>query len=115
MGYSDPSPYVDRLAKSRRAIIGPHIISGVHPHLALLRRWQPRLITVLDPNPDEMAHLRAACPDAVIIGRIFVPDSDVESRIRANPEAAAQWAHELTMQRMTPHINYCLLYTSRCV
>jgi hypothetical protein len=106
LGNSDPTPYLDRLTQARGAILGPHIIGGVHKHLDLLRRWQPRLITVLDPNPDEMAHLRAACPNAVIIGRIFVPDSDVESRIRANPEAAAQWAHELTMQRLSPHVNY---------
>lgn len=81
-----------------RRVLGPHIIGGVTPHLDLLRRWQPQLITVLDPNPDEMALLRAACPQAVIVGRIFVPDSDVETRIRANPETAAQWAHELTSQ-----------------
>ena len=85
---------------------GRTLSAACSPHLDLLRRWQPRLITVLDPNPDEMALLRAACPQAVIVGRIFVPDSDVETRIRANPEAAAQWAHELTMRRLTPHVNY---------
>ncbi|MFN8464294.1 MAG: M23 family metallopeptidase [Caldilineaceae bacterium] len=106
VGHSDPAPYLDRLTQGRGTILGPHIIGGVTPHLDLLRRWQPRLITVLDPNPDEMALLRAACPQAVIVGRIFVPDSDVETRIRANPEAAAQWAHELTMRRTTPHVNY---------
>ncbi len=105
-GSSDPAPYLARLSQPRGPIMGPHIIGGVGPHLELLRRWQPRLITVLDPNPDEMARLRAACPDSVIIGRIFVTDTDVETRIRANPEAAAQWAHELTMQRLTPHVNY---------
>lgn len=106
MGYSDPAPYLARLAKPRGPVMGPHIIGPIQPHLELLRQWQPRLITVLDPNPDEMALLRTACPDAIIIGRIFVADSDVENRIRANPEAAAQWAHELTMQRLTPHVNY---------
>lgn len=106
VGNCDPAPYLDRLTQPRGAVLGPHIIGGVHPHLDLLRRWQPRLITVLDPNPDEMALLRTACPNAVIVGRIFVTDSDVETRIRANPEAAAQWAHELTMRRLTPHVNY---------
>ena len=106
VGNSDPAPYLDRLTLPRGAVLGPHIIGGVHPHLELLRRWQPRLITVLDPNPDEMALLRTACPQAVIVGRIFVTDSDVETRIRADPEAAAQWAHELTMRQLTPHVNY---------
>ena len=69
--------------------LGPHIIGGVHPHLDLLRRWQPRLITVLDPNPDEMALLRAACPQAVIVGRIFVPDSDVETRITSQSRSSS--------------------------
>ena len=105
-GYSDPQPYLTRLTQPRGAIIGPHIVGGIHKHLAMLKQWQPRLILVVDPNPDEMRDLRATCPDAVIIGRIFATDQDVEHRIRANPQQAAQWAHDMTMARLTPAVDY---------
>ncbi len=105
-GYSDPQPYLDRLTQPRGAVIGSHIVGGIHKHLELLRQWQPRLILVVDPNPDEMRHLRAACPDAVIVGRVFATDQDVEHRIRDNPEQAAQWAHDMAMGRMTDAVDY---------
>lgn len=105
-GYSDPKPYLDRLTQPRGAIIGPHIIGGVSRHLDALRRWQPRLILVLDPNHDEMAALHDACPNTVIIGRVFEPDNEIDQRIRANPQAAAAWAHDKVMARFSPHVHY---------
>lgn len=105
-GFSDPQPYLTRLTKARGAIIGPHIIGGVHRHLDLLQRWQPRMVLVLDPNPDEMHLLRQVCPETVIIGRIFELDSQVEQRIRTDPQAAAQWAHEKVLARYSPAVNY---------
>lgn len=88
------------------AIIGPHITGSVGPWVGLLRRWSPRLITVLDPNRDEMRALRAVCPSAVIVGRVYVDDGEVHRRIVDNPEGAALWAHSLTMGRMAPEVNY---------
>ncbi len=105
-GYSDPQPYLDRVSRGRGAIIGPHILGGVHQHLPALGQWQPRLITVVDPNPDEMKLLREACPQSVIVGRIFATDNEVSERIKANPEAAAQWAHELVLARRSPVVDY---------
>ncbi len=105
-GYVDPKPYLDRLTQPRGAVMGPHIIGGVHRHLDLLNRWQPRAILVLDPNPTEMALLREACPNAVIVGRVFEPDHDIEHRIRANPQEAARWADDKVMSRMSPHVDY---------
>jgi hypothetical protein len=105
-GYSDPQPYLDRLTQPRGSIIGPHIIGGVHQHLDLLRRWQPRLILALDPNPEEMVLVREACPNTVIIGRVFEPDGAIDSRIRANPQEAARWAHDKVMSRFSPAVNY---------
>ncbi|MCC9074815.1 M23 family metallopeptidase [Litorilinea aerophila] len=105
-GFSDPLPYLQRLTQPRGAIIGPHIIGGIPPHLETLRRWQPRLVLVLDPNPDEVRALRRACPDTVIVGRVFVPDAEVDQRIRNDPEAAARWAHERILARMTPDVDY---------
>ncbi|RIK34834.1 MAG: hypothetical protein DCC55_32195, partial [Chloroflexi bacterium] len=105
-GYSDPQPYLDRLTQPRGAIIGPHIIGGVHRHLDLLNRWQPRAILVLDPNPTEMALLREACPHTVIVGRVFEPDHEIDNRIRSNPHEAARWAHDKIMGRFSPAVDY---------
>lgn len=103
-GYSDPQPYLERLTRSKGALIGPHIVGGINTDL--LRQWQPRMVLVLDPNPDEMRRLREACPDAVIVGRVFATDQEIEHRIRQNPEEAAEWAHGKVMERMNPHVNY---------
>lgn len=105
-GYSDPQPYLDRIVQGRGAIIGPHILGGVHQHLPALSQWQPRLITVVDPNPDEMKLLREACPHSTIVARIFAPDNEVSERIKANPEAAAAWAHDLVQARKSPVVDY---------
>ena len=105
-GYVDPLPYLTRVERPRGAIMGPHILGGVHRHLALLEKWQPRLIVVVDPNPDEMRDLRRICPDATIVGRVYAPDGEVSDRIQADPRAAARWAHERVMARLTPHVDF---------
>ena len=105
-GYSDPAPYLDRLTQPLGALIGPHIIGGPYAYLDTLTRWQPRLLVVLDPNPDEIRSLRQACPDTVIIGRVFEPDHVVQDRIRSSPRAAAHWAHEKTLAHMSPDVDY---------
>src|SRR5262245_60425063 len=64
------------------------------------------MILVLDPNPTEIGLLRAACPESVIVGRIFAPDNEIDSRIRANPEEAARWAHDKVIERFSPHVNF---------
>lgn len=105
-GYVDPAPYLARLTEPLGAIMGPHIVGGVHKHLNLLRTWKPRALLVLDPNPDEMRELRAVCPDTVIIGRVFATDHEIDNRIRNDPQEAAQWAHGKTMERMSPDVDY---------
>jgi len=79
------------------AITGPHIINGAGPWLDKLKRLQPNLALFLDPNVDDVRAFKAVCPNTITVGRIYVPDSEVDSRIRANPEAAADWAHNLVM------------------
>lgn len=103
-GYVDPYPYLHE--QPAGTIIGPHIIGGVDRHLALLEQWQPRLILVLDPNPREMLSLRMTCHDSIIVGRIYRPGSEIRDRIADDPKAAAKWAHDLTMERMTWDVDY---------
>ena len=106
------------------AIIGPHIIGSVSPYLlaslsargialssvqanifslseranqGLLRRWQPRVVTIIDPNASDVSILREVCPGVTIVGRIYVPDGEVSSRISFDPLTAAGWAHNLVV------------------
>ena len=86
-------------------MIGPHIIGSVSRHFDTLQRWQPRLILVLDPSPDQIHGLRQRCPNAYIVGRIYRPDQEVDHQIRSNPKEAARWAHNLIMDRYSPDID----------
>lgn len=106
VGFTDPLPYLWRLVHGRGAIIGPHIIGGVRPHLDALSRWRPRLITILDPSADDMLALRDVCPDSTVVARAYIPDQEVNERIRANPLEAAQWADEVVQDRMVYGVDY---------
>jgi hypothetical protein len=86
-------------------MIGPHIIGSISAHSERLRRWQPRLILVLDPSPDQVKELRQVCPHAFIVGRVYRPDQEVDQRIRTNPKEAARWAHNAIMERFAPEID----------
>lgn len=103
-GYVDPYPYFYPPAVG--ATIGPHIIGSIGPHVGLLKRWQPRLITVLDPSPDEMKALRAICPKTIIVGRVYRDDGEVQRRIVDSPEQAAAWAHAVVLGRFAPEVDY---------
>ena len=105
-GFTDPAPYLARLTQPRGAIIGPHIIGSIRPHLEVLSRWRPRMITLLDPSPDDLLALRDVCPDSTIVARIFVPDHEMSERINKDPVEAAQWAHEITQTRMAYGVDY---------
>jgi hypothetical protein len=105
-GFTDPAPYLARLTQPRGAIIGPHIIGSIRPHLEVLSRWRPRMITLLDPSPDDLLALRDVCPDSTIIARIFVADHEISERINRDPVEAAQWAHEITQTRMAYGVDY---------
>ncbi len=80
------------------SIYGPHVINSVGGNLTVLGRLQPRVALFLDPNADDVRAFTVVCPATKIVGRIYAPDSEVEDRIRANPEQAAQWAHELAQR-----------------
>jgi murein DD-endopeptidase MepM/ murein hydrolase activator NlpD len=86
-------------------MLGPHVIGSLSDHFDRLKLWQPRLILVLDPSPDQVRELRRRCPKTFIIGRVYRPDAEVEQRIRANPKEAARWAHEAIMERFAPEVN----------
>lgn len=106
VGFTDPLPYLWRLVHGRGAIIGPHIIGGIRAHLDVLSRWRPRLITVLDPSADDMLALRDVCPDSTVVARVYIPEHEVDGRIRANPLEAAQWADEVVQDNMVYGVDY---------
>lgn len=103
-GYVDPYPYFYPPATG--AIIGPHIIGSIGPHVGLLRQWQPRVITVLDPSPEEMKALRAVCPKTIIVGRVYRDDGEVQRRVVDSPEQAAAWAHAAVLGRFAPEVDF---------
>ncbi len=105
-GYTDPAPYLHRVRFGRGPLAGPHIVGGVDKHLGLLARWQPRLITVLKPNVDEMRALRSTCPDSVIVGRLYLPTLSVDQRIQSGPREAALWAHQQTIPYLTDDVDF---------
>lgn len=85
-----------RYFEPERFLIGPHIhFGGTDSMIPLLRRWQPPVTTVLDPDVNFVRNLKAASPNTKIVGRIYRPDSEVSDRIQANPGGAAQWMDDL--------------------
>jgi hypothetical protein len=90
-GHSDPYPYL--IDKDNTSLMGVHIINGAGRHINELKRLQPSTVLVLDPNPDDIRNLKLACPNTIIIGRIYKPDNEVEALIRANPLEAARQMH----------------------
>lgn len=105
-GFVDPMPYLQRLTEAKGAIIGPYIIGNPQSYLEVLERWQPRLITVYDPDPDQIAGLRQVCPQSIIVGRLPVTPRELDERIRSDPLEAANWANEVVRARLAHGVNY---------
>ena len=79
----------------RGSIIGPYVLGRAGPHLDQLRRLQPRVAVMFEPDAEDVRRLREACPETKLIGRIYRDDGEVQARILADPQAAARWADEL--------------------
>lgn len=79
-------------------MIGPHIISD-KANIELLRKWNPPVITLLDPNKDYLKLVKSAVPNSKILVRIYVPDNDVSNGIKANPIEYARYSHQLTLDK----------------
>jgi len=80
------------------AFYGPHTVGGNGSFLTELELLQPRVALTLDPNPDDIAAFRRVCPRTVQFGRIYVPDSEMDERIRKDPEGAAAFAHDRVLK-----------------
>lgn len=104
-GHSDPQPYLED--KDNTYIIGPHIINGPSKFYEELRKLQPAIALVLDPNKEEMIRLKEICPNTKIIGRIFKDDSAVASLIKTSPTEAARAMHNAVISHPAfGHIDY---------
>lgn len=90
-GHSDPYPYLTD--KDNTYIIGAHIINGAGKHIEELKRLQPSIVLMLDPNKEDVQELKRVCPNTKIIGRIYREDSYVASLIRNSPTVAAKEMH----------------------
>lgn len=104
-GHSDPYPYLTD--KDNTYIMGTHIIGGVNRHLDVLKKLQPAIVLVLDPNKDEVINLKLACPNTKIIGRIYKPDNEVADLIRNDPLRAAREMHNAVLSHEAfGHVDY---------
>lgn len=95
-GFSDPKPYLDAIG-STQDLLGVHFIGSSQPTLDDVHQMQPSVCLFLDPNLGDVQAFNVACPQTKIVGRIYVPDSEMADRIRTNPLQAAAWAHQLVM------------------
>lgn len=77
------------------SVLGPYVLGRAGAHLEELRRWQPRVAVMFEPDPEDVRALRAACPKTLLVGRIYRDDHEAQARILADPQAAARWADGL--------------------
>ena len=95
-------------------MLGPHVKHLDMAKLRVLERWQPAIVTVLEPNPNEVRDLRKACPNTTVIGRIYHPDNEYTHRIMGNPTDAARWAHASVMEYAQPEVDYYVTNNEVC-
>ena len=107
MGYTDRSLSAQA---ARGPLIGPHIIGGVHRRLDL-RAIGSRRIVVIGPNPDDAS--TPACPDSVIIGRVYEADHVIMQRIRTD-RSQPPAGREKTLSRVSPDVDYWQFATKSC-
>lgn len=86
-GFCNPWEYF----QPYRNPIGPHIVNGNGAMLPVLQRWQPAVVTVLDPDAGFVAEMKRQCAQTLVVGRIYRPDSEVAERVKRDPGEAAVW------------------------
>lgn len=90
-----------------RKLIGPHLGGSWASNLEILRKWQPPVALVLQPEVDKVQQLKDVCPNTIVIGRFFHDDSHYASNINARPkEFAHEIHHEIAGNPVTPLLDY---------
>lgn len=90
-----------------KKLLGPHLGGLWANKLDVLRQWQPPLALVLSPDVEKVAQLRAACPQAIIVGRFYHDDNHYASNIAARPKEFAREIHnEIIGNPVTPLLDY---------
>lgn len=90
-----------------KKLLGPHLGGLWANKLDVLRQWQPPLVLVLQPEVEKVAQLRAACPQAIIVGRFYHDDNHYASNIAARPKEFAREIHnEIIGNPVTPLLDY---------
>lgn len=89
--------------------IGFHTGDGWIKHLDLIKKWQPPVITVLSPNKEEIKRLREACPDTILVGRIYVNDQWADKFLQRDPVGFARHTDQEIKNRNIPEIDYWVM------
>lgn len=80
-------------------MIGPHIGNPSIGHmLGTLAAWRPRPLLINNPGQGAGGVLRARMSSDALVGRVVLPDHEIEGRIRASLPAAVDHALSLTVQ-----------------
>ena len=95
-------------------MLGIHVIGSVRPFYESLKRWQPRCITVLNPDNGEFRDLREICPQTFLHARYYLDDNDVRGRIESNPKEAAKYFHELIQSKQNPYMDAAQVINEVC-
>lgn len=90
-----------------KKLLGPHLGGRWTDKLDLLRKWQPSLVLVLQPEEEKVRQLREACPQAIIVGRFYHDDNHYSNNIKARPKEFAHEIHqEIVGNPVTPLLDY---------
>lgn len=90
-----------------RKLLGPHVAGQWANKLEIIHKWQPPLITVLQPQVDKVTQLREACPGAIIVGRFYHDDNHYSNNINSRPLEFAEEIHkEIFNHPVTPLLDF---------
>lgn len=90
-----------------KKLVGIHAAGSWENKLEIIRRWQPPLVLVLQPEVDKVRRLKEACPKTIIIGRFYHDDSHYSHNISTRPVGFAKDIHrEILENPVTPLLDY---------
>lgn len=89
--------------------IGFHTGDGWFNYLDLIKRWQPPVVTILSPNREQIKQLRAACPNTIIVGRIYVNDQWADEYLQRDPKGFAAFTDLSIRDSNIPEVDYWVM------
>lgn len=90
-----------------KKLLAPHLAGSWENKLEVVKKWQPPLCLVLQPEVDKVRRLKEACPDTIIIGRFYHDDNHYAHNIANRPKEFAKEIHqEILSNPVTPLLDF---------